>query len=104
MNPIDLEKAESFGVSKVEDYTWKNLLDLDACTRCGRCQDNCPANLSGKPLNPKKVLQDLKGNWLEKAPALLQSSKGGQTGRSAATLTRSMLPLRRSRLRLKQNP
>jgi Fe-S oxidoreductase/nitrate reductase gamma subunit len=71
MVPIDLEKAESFGISKVEDYSWKNLLDLDACTRCGRCSDSCPANLSGKPLNPKKVLQDLKGNWLEKAPTLL---------------------------------
>ncbi len=71
MVPIDLEKAESFGVSKVEDYSWKNLLDLDACTRCGRCADSCPAHLSGKPLSPKKVLQDLKGNWLEKAPALL---------------------------------
>ena len=52
MVPIDMEKAESFGVAKVEDYTWKNLLDLDACTRCGRCADNCPAKLSGKPLEP----------------------------------------------------
>jgi Fe-S oxidoreductase/nitrate reductase gamma subunit len=71
MVPIDMEKAESFGVSKVEDFSWKNLLDLDACTRCGRCSDSCPARLSGKPLNPKKVLQDLKGDWQRKAPALL---------------------------------
>jgi Fe-S oxidoreductase/nitrate reductase gamma subunit len=71
MVPIEMEKAESFGVAKVEDYSWKNLLDLDACTRCGRCADNCPAKLSGKPLSPKKVLQDLKGNLLEKAPSLL---------------------------------
>jgi Fe-S oxidoreductase len=75
MNPIDVEKAESFGVSKIQDYSWKQLLDLDACTRCGRCQDNCPAKLSGKPLNPKKVLQDLKGDWLEKAPDLLKAQK-----------------------------
>ena len=71
MVPIDMEKAESFGVSKIEDYTWKDMLDLDACTRCGRCQDNCPAYLSGKPLSPKKVIQDLKGEFLSKAPALL---------------------------------
>jgi Fe-S oxidoreductase/nitrate reductase gamma subunit len=71
MVPIDLEKASSFGVSRVEDYTWKNLLDLDACTRCGRCADICPAHLSGKPLNPKQVLQDLKSNLMEKAPDLL---------------------------------
>ncbi len=87
MVPIDLEKAESFGVSKVEDFSWKNLLDLDACTRCGRCADICPANLSGKPLSPKKVIQDLKGNLLEKAPALLaaiaQSAKVAKTSGSS---------------------
>jgi Fe-S oxidoreductase/nitrate reductase gamma subunit len=58
--PIDIEKAETFGTSKIEDFTWKQLLDLDACTRCGRCQDSCPAHLSGKALSPKKVIQDLK--------------------------------------------
>ncbi len=71
LQPIDIEKAETFGVSKIQDFTWKQLLDLDACTRCGRCQDNCPANISGKPLSPKKVIQDLKVHWLERAPALL---------------------------------
>jgi Fe-S oxidoreductase/nitrate reductase gamma subunit len=71
--PIDLEKAESFGVSKIEDFSWKHLLDLDACTRCGRCQDNCPAHLSGKPLSPKKVIQDLKANFIERAPDILRS-------------------------------
>jgi len=65
--PIDLEKAETFGVAKIEDFSWKHLLDLDACIRCGRCQDNCPAHLSSKPLSPKKVIQDLKGAWLERA-------------------------------------
>jgi Fe-S oxidoreductase/nitrate reductase gamma subunit len=71
MEPIEIEKAQSFGVSKIEGFTWKHILDLDACTRCGRCADNCPANLSGKPLSPKKVIQDLKGHWLEQAPVLL---------------------------------
>jgi Fe-S oxidoreductase/nitrate reductase gamma subunit len=73
MVPIDIEKAESFGISKVEDYSWKHLMDLEACTRCGRCTDNCPAHLSGKPLNPKMVLQDLKVNLFEKAPLLLKN-------------------------------
>ncbi len=58
--PIDLENTETFGTAKIEDFTWKQLLDLDACTRCGRCQDNCPAYLSGKALSPKKVIQDLR--------------------------------------------
>ncbi|KPK99463.1 MAG: hypothetical protein AMJ91_07750 [candidate division Zixibacteria bacterium SM23_73_3] len=64
VKPIpDIENQETFGVSKLQDFTWKQLLDADACTRCGRCQDNCPAHLSEKPLSPKKVIQDLK-NYL----------------------------------------
>ena len=64
--PIDLETAESFGAAKIEDFTWKQLMDLDACTRCGRCQDICPAYSSGKPLSPKKITQDLRGSLLER--------------------------------------
>jgi len=70
---IDLENTETFGASKIEDFTWKDMLDFDSCTRCGRCQDNCPAHLSGKPLSPKKVIQDLKALFVEKAPMLLQA-------------------------------
>jgi len=77
--PIDLEATETFGAAKIEDFTWKHLLDLDACTRCGRCQDNCPAYLSGKPLSPKKVIQDLKGSLLERAPILFKSKGKAET-------------------------
>ncbi len=70
--PIDLEATETFGAAKIEDFSWKHLLDLDACTRCGRCQDSCPAYASGKPLSPKKVIQDLKSGLLERAPILLK--------------------------------
>ena len=59
LNPINFEATELFGVSKIEQFTWKQLLDLDACTRCGRCQDACPAHFSGKALNPKLVIQNL---------------------------------------------
>ena len=58
--PIDFQKEKPFGVAHIPDFTWKQLLDLDACTRCGRCQENCPAYLGQKPLNPKKLIQDLK--------------------------------------------
>ena len=68
LTPIDLEKTELFGVSKIENFNWKQLMDLDACTRCGRCQDACPANFSGKALNPKKVIQDLKNHLYEVYP------------------------------------
>jgi Fe-S oxidoreductase/nitrate reductase gamma subunit len=69
--PVDFEKTELFGVSKIEEFTWKQLLDLDACTRCGRCQDACPANFSGKALNPKQVIQDLKEHFYNVYPGLV---------------------------------
>jgi Fe-S oxidoreductase/nitrate reductase gamma subunit len=68
LTPINLETAESYGASKIENFTWKQLLDLDACTRCGRCQDNCPAYLSGKKLSPKKVILDLRTDLYEIYP------------------------------------
>ena len=68
LTAIDFETTELFGVSKVEEFNWKQLLDLDACTRCGRCQDACPAQFSGKNLNPKQVIQDLKTHLYDVYP------------------------------------
>jgi len=76
LKPIpDLENQETFGVSKLEELTWKDLLDTDACTKCGRCQDNCPAWTSSKPLSPKKLILDLKAHLLEKGKLLLQKKE-----------------------------
>lgn len=58
----DLEQAETFGAATVNQLTWKDLLDLEACTRCGRCEDACPAHASEKPLSPKKIIIDLRDN------------------------------------------
>jgi len=71
LNPIDFETTELFGVSKIEEFTWKQLLDLDACTRCGRCQDVCPAYSSGKALSPKQVILNLKDHLYEVYPVPL---------------------------------
>ncbi len=61
LEPIaNLEEAESYGVGKVEEFTWKQLFDGDACMRCGRCQDNCPAWHTQKPLSPRKVILDVR--------------------------------------------
>jgi Fe-S oxidoreductase/nitrate reductase gamma subunit len=49
-------ELESFGASTVEDFTWKQLLDLDACTMCGRCTSVCPAHATGKPLDPREIV------------------------------------------------
>lgn len=81
LSPLDLEdeKAESFGVSKIEDFTWKQLMDLDACTRCGRCQDHCPAYLTEKPLSPKKLIIDLRHHMRARAPQLIEARAKGMT-------------------------
>jgi len=51
-----------FGVNRVDEFSWKDLLDSFTCTECGRCQDNCPANLTDKPLNPREMIHRIKDN------------------------------------------
>ncbi len=50
-----LDDLESFGVKKLEDFTWKHMLDFYSCADCGRCSDNCPANTVGRPLSPRFI-------------------------------------------------
>ena len=47
---------ETFGANAIEDFTWKQLLDTDACTICGRCTSVCPAHATGKPLDPREIV------------------------------------------------
>ena len=56
MPNLDETELESFGASVVEDFTWKQLLDLDACTMCGRCTSVCPAHATGKSLDPREIV------------------------------------------------
>ena len=68
----NIEEAESFGVENIEQFTWKDLADLDACIRCGRCQEECPAFNTGKRLNPKMaVIQTMKRHLDDKKEYLL---------------------------------
>lgn len=53
------EEAESFGVNSVKEFTWKDIFDSDACTKCKRCQDRCPAYNTNKPLSPMKLIADI---------------------------------------------
>lgn len=64
------EKGQRFGVSQVDQFTWKDLLDSLTCTECGRCQDLCPAHNTDKPLNPRRIVHDIKVNLLQNGPAL----------------------------------
>jgi Fe-S oxidoreductase/nitrate reductase gamma subunit len=72
---IDIEGSETFGVSDMNEFTWKQLLDLDACTQCGRCQDQCPAYNSDKPLSPKKLILDLQKHLTRRGPVLIKADK-----------------------------
>ena len=75
--PIDFEdpgEDDVFGRGKIEDFTWKGMLDFATCTECGRCQSQCPAWNTGKPLSPKLVIMDLRDHLFAKAPYLI----GGQ--------------------------
>jgi Fe-S oxidoreductase len=58
-NLMEATDIESIGASVVGDFTWKQLLDTDACTICGRCTSVCPANLTGKPLDPREIVLKL---------------------------------------------
>ena len=63
----NFETAETFGASKIEELTWKQLFDLDACMGCGRCLDHCPGAVTGKPLAPKKNWDSLRAHMEERA-------------------------------------
>ncbi len=61
----EFARDNTFGVGQVEQFTWKALFDSYACTECGRCSDVCPATLTGKPLEPRLVIHDIKVNLLK---------------------------------------
>ena len=77
--PIDFEEADpdedTFGRGKIEDFTWKGFLDFASCTECGRCQSQCPAWNTGKPLSPKTLIMDLRDHALAKAPYILAAEE-----------------------------
>jgi Fe-S oxidoreductase len=73
----DFENAETFGVSQVEQYTWKQLLDMTSCLECGRCTINCPTVNTGKTLNPKFLVIEQRDHLLAKAPALIAARANG---------------------------
>ncbi|WUD74495.1 (Fe-S)-binding protein [Streptomyces sp. NBC_00510] len=78
--PIDFEdpgEDDVFGVSQVEQFSWKGILDFSTCTECGRCQSQCPAWNTGKPLSPKLLIMSLRDHAHAKAPYLLAG--GGKT-------------------------
>ncbi|MFD7179701.1 (Fe-S)-binding protein [Streptomyces sp. NPDC059904] len=85
---IDFEdpgEDDVFGVSQVEQFSWKGLLDFSTCTECGRCQSQCPAWNTGKPLSPKLLIMSLRDHAHAKAPYLLAGGGKSMEGEEKAT-------------------
>jgi len=99
--PVDFENMEeldedaALGVGKVEDFTWKGLLDFTTCTECGRCQEQCPAWNTDKPLSPKMLVMALRDHAHAKAPFLLaaEGARAGLLEADGTLATISTLPL-----------
>ncbi|MEW1658303.1 MULTISPECIES: (Fe-S)-binding protein [unclassified Streptomyces] len=86
--PIDFEdpgEDDQFGVSQIEHFSWKGLLDFSTCTECGRCQSQCPAWNTGKPLSPKLLIMSLRDHAHAKAPYLLAGGGKDMEGTEKAT-------------------
>ncbi len=81
----EFEKPEPvIGAAKIEHFTWKQMLDLLTCTECGRCSVNCPAHLTGKPLNPRQLTEDLKHHLYHEEGRLLANVRKQRAASAAA--------------------
>ncbi len=75
MDDLEEEDFAKLGVGKVEDFTWKGILDFTTCTECGRCQSQCPAWNTEKPLSPKLLMMGLRDHAYAKLPILGQDEE-----------------------------
>jgi len=82
----NIEEREVFGVGQIQDFTWKQLFELDACVRCGRCTAVCPANIAGQPLSPMHLIQDLKMHLADVGPAVQKAGHEGHDVRAVSPL------------------
>ncbi|NBE51335.1 (Fe-S)-binding protein [Streptomyces boluensis] len=85
INFEDPGEDDTFGVSQVEQFSWKGLLDFSTCTECGRCQSQCPAWNTGKPLSPKLLIMSLRDHAHAKAPYLLAGGGKDMEGNEKAS-------------------
>jgi len=78
LEPIDFEaeNIEKFGVTDIEDLSWKSLFDGYTCTHCGRCTSVCPANQTGKVLDPRGIIIAIHDRTMDKAPLILKKERG----------------------------
>src|SRR6478609_228627 len=91
-NIEDLDEDAALGAGKVEDFTWKGLLDFTTCTECGRCQSQCPAWNTEKPLSPKMLVMAMRDHAHAKAPYLL-AAEADRDGLPEETRALAEMPL-----------
>lgn len=88
----EMDEDTTLGVGKIEDFSWKGILDFTTCTECGRCQSQCPAWNTDKPLSPKLLITNLRNHAYAKAPYLLASDEEREK-LDGAVLTEAERPL-----------
>ena len=88
---VDLENTERFGASRVEDLTWKQMLDGYTCTECGRCRVVCPTALTGKPLDPKIFIGNVRDAVYEATPGVLAEASGRGNGASGSSARQDLI-------------
>jgi Fe-S oxidoreductase len=81
------ENAESFGIGKVKDFSWKQLLDGITCVECGRCTEQCPATTTGKPLDPRLIMKHLKVAVAEVSKGVPEDQRTPLIGEQGAIVT-----------------
>jgi Fe-S oxidoreductase len=97
--PLDFENLDEMdedavmGVGKIEDFSWKGMLDFASCTECGRCQSQCPAWNTEKPLSPKMLIMGLRDHAFAKAPYMLADSDEKRAALPAEVLAEAERPL-----------
>jgi Fe-S oxidoreductase/nitrate reductase gamma subunit len=89
LKDIDFETAASFGVNSLKGFTWKDLLDLDACTECGRCTAACPAHAAGKELSPRDLILGLRDLMHQRPREAFGFSQPNGSGASAPATSAS---------------
>ena len=85
----DLDEDATLGVATITDFTWKGLLDFTTCTECGRCQSQCPAWNTEKPLSPKLLVMGLRDHAYAQAPYLTAAGAGGERDAPSRARSRS---------------
>jgi Fe-S oxidoreductase len=89
LEKMEFEGREVFGVGKLEDFSWRRFLDMYTCTECGRCNEMCPADLTGKPLKPRSIIVDERDSAYDLAEHLIKVGKlkaQGRLGEAAAAI------------------